>query len=234
MWHKLWAWVTCAWTWGEEKRLYSGRIKVGRWNERVRAKRCDAVDWDSASVRACDVVCTLDTAAVTEFMAAWFVFLHFFLVPLCWYAVSERQMLPFFAGGLVGVDKHLFQRFLLILSWLYHWIIFSFCYSPMSMLFQNKTTKYCLKHEGKSHPCHPWQKYSRSCFITRWRVYYKCVQLVQGEIMLISITIILLFNFEKNISCLSVSSKLQNEFPISFYCLPCFVLERKTEKKPYN
>ena len=26
-------------------------------------------------------------------MAAWFVFLHFFLVPLCWYAVSERQML---------------------------------------------------------------------------------------------------------------------------------------------
>ena len=29
---------------------------------------------------------------------------------------------------------------------------------------------------------------------------YKCVQLVQGEIMLISITIILLFNFEKNIS----------------------------------
>ena len=51
-----------------------GRIKVGRWNERVRAKRCDAVDWDSAykcrlfstSVRACDVVCTLVTAAVTE------------------------------------------------------------------------------------------------------------------------------------------------------------------------
>ena len=26
-------------------------------------------------------------------MAAWFVFLHFFLVPLCWYAVSEGQML---------------------------------------------------------------------------------------------------------------------------------------------
>ena len=29
-------------------------------------------------------------------------------------------------------------------------------------------------------------KDSRSCFITRWRVFYKCVQLVQGEIMLIS------------------------------------------------
>ena len=27
---------------------FPGRIKVGRWNERVRAKRCDAVDWDSA------------------------------------------------------------------------------------------------------------------------------------------------------------------------------------------
>ena len=42
-------------------------------------------------------------------------------------------------------------------------------------------------------------KDSRSCFITRWRVFYKCVQLVQGEIMLISITIILLFDFEKKI-----------------------------------
>ena len=71
-------------------------------------------------------------------MAAWFVFLHFFLVPFCWYAVSERQMLLFF--------------FLLLLPRLYLWIIFSFYYSPMSMLFQN-----FLKHEGKSHPCHPWQ-----------------------------------------------------------------------------
>ena len=43
-------------------------------------------------------------------------FLHFFLVPLCWYAVSERQMLLFFAGGLVGVDKHLFQKVSLITS----------------------------------------------------------------------------------------------------------------------
>ena len=25
------------------------------------------------------------------------------------------------------------------------------CYS------KTKTTKYCLKHKGKSHPCHPWQ-----------------------------------------------------------------------------
>ena len=26
----------------------TGRIKAGQWNERVQAKRCDAVDWDSA------------------------------------------------------------------------------------------------------------------------------------------------------------------------------------------
>ena len=58
------------------------------------------------------------------------------------------------------------------------------------------------------------------------------MQLVQGEIMQISITIILLFNFEKkHLIRLSVSSKLQNKFPLSFYCLPCFVLERQTEKK---
>ena len=70
-------------------------------------------------------------------MMAWFVFLHFFLVPLCWDAVSERQMLLFFARGLIGLDKYLFQR-VSLLPLLYHWIIFSFYYSPMSMLFQNK------------------------------------------------------------------------------------------------
>ena len=55
-------------------------------------------------------------------------------------------------------------------------------------------------------------KDSRSCFITRWRVFYKCVHLVQGEIMLISITIILPFNFEKKTShtsfCFFETSKL--------------------------
>ena len=72
-------------------------------------------------------------------MAAWFVFLYFFLVPLSCYAVSEGQMLLFFAGGLVGVDKHPFQRVAIITSMTPgHWIIFSFYYSPMSLLFQNK------------------------------------------------------------------------------------------------
>ena len=105
----------------------SGRIKVGRWNERVRAKRCDAVDWDPDLLR--NVACFRLRSGLAIWcglyirhcrchwiMAAWIVFLHFFLVPLCWYAVSERQMLLFFAGGLVGVDKHLFQRVSLITS----------------------------------------------------------------------------------------------------------------------
>ena len=62
------------------------------------------------------MVCPLDTTAVTELWLLDLFFLHFFLVPLCWYAVSERQMLLFFAGVLVGVDKHLFQRVSLITS----------------------------------------------------------------------------------------------------------------------
>ena len=58
------------------------------------------------------MVCPLDTAAVTElwrldlFSCTSSSFLNF-----CWYAVSERKMLLFFAGGLVGVDKHLFQTY---------------------------------------------------------------------------------------------------------------------------
>ena len=54
------------------------------------------------------MVCSLDTAAVTElwrldlFSCTSSSFLFF------WYAVSERQMLLFFAGGLIGVDKHLY------------------------------------------------------------------------------------------------------------------------------
>ena len=127
-------------------------------------------------------------------MAAWFVFLHFFLLPLCWYAVSERQMLQFFAGGLVGVEKHLFQRLYYICTELY----FRSTTRQCRCYSKPKITKYCLKHEGNL--IHGKTKRPQPCFISRWRVFYKCVQLVQGEIMLISITIIL-FNFEKkNIS----------------------------------
>ena len=74
-------------------------------------------------------------------------------------------------------------------------------------------------------------KDNRSCFITRWRVVYKCVQLLQGEIMLISITIILLLNFEKTISYVFLF--LRN-FKISFpsvllVTLSCF-REKNGEK----
>ena len=50
------------------------------------------------------------TTAVTELWRLDLFSCNFFLVPLGWYAVSERQMLQFFAEGLIGVDKHLFQR----------------------------------------------------------------------------------------------------------------------------
>ena len=59
------------------------------------------------------MVCPLDTAAAAATELWWLdlfsctssSFLNF-----CWYAVSERKMLLLFAGGLVGVDKDLFQR----------------------------------------------------------------------------------------------------------------------------
>ena len=55
---------------------------------------------------------------------------------------------------------------------------------------------------------------------------------MQGEIMLISITIILRFNFEKNISYVFLFLRnFKISFPSEFYFLLCFVLERKTEKK---
>ena len=61
------------------------------------------------------MVCILDTATVTELWR-----LDLFSCTsssfLSWYAVSKRQMLLFFAGGLVGVDKHLFQRVSFITS----------------------------------------------------------------------------------------------------------------------
>ena len=71
----------------------------------------------STSVRACDVGYTLDTAAVTELWR-----LDLFSCTsssfLCAGTLSPRgKCCYFFAGGLVGVDKHLFQikGFLLLL-----------------------------------------------------------------------------------------------------------------------
>ena len=75
-------------------------------------------------------------------------------------------------------------------------------------------------------------KESRSCFVTRWHVFYKCVQLVQGEIMLISITVILLYNFEKKTShtsfCFFETSKLVSS-QFLLFTLFCF-REKNGEK----
>ena len=91
-------------------------------------------------------------------MAAWFVFVHFFLVPLCWYAVSERKMLLFFCGRFswsrqTSLSKGFFYYFHDSTTELY----FRSATRQCRCYSKTKTTKYCLKHEGKSHPCHPWQ-----------------------------------------------------------------------------
>ena len=73
-------------------------------------------------------------------------------------------------------------------------------------------------------------KDSRWFFITRWRMYFINACSVQRVIMLISITIIL-FNFETNISYVFLLLRNFKISPLSVYCLLCFVLQRKTEKK---
>ena len=70
----------------------------------------------STSARACDVVYPLDSAAVTELWR-----LDLFSCTsssfLCAGTLSPRgKCRCLFAGGLVGVDKHLFQRVSLITS----------------------------------------------------------------------------------------------------------------------
>ena len=65
-------------------------------------------------------------------------------------------MLLFFAGGLIGVDKHLFQRVPLITSMILPLnYIFVLLLANVDVILKQKQPEYCLKHEGKSHPCHP-------------------------------------------------------------------------------
>ena len=144
------------------ERSEAGRIKVGRWNERVRAKRCDAVDWDSAkkcrlfstSVRACDVVCTLDTAAVT---GLWRLDLFSCTSSSfrCAGTLSPRGKCCYFCGRFswsrqTSLSKDFFYYFHDSTTELY------FCSATRQCrcYSKTKTTKYCQKHEGK---CHPWQ-----------------------------------------------------------------------------
>ena len=132
-------------------------------------------------VRACDVVSLLDTAMVTDHHGglSCFFFLHFFLV-------SERQMLLIFcerfswsgqtslSNGFSGYfhDSTIESNFL-------------FYYSPMSMLFRNKNNKIQSKTRRKISSMSSITKLKDStwcaCFITRWRVFYRCVQLVQAQ-----------------------------------------------------
>ena len=108
--------------------------------------------------RVSDVVCPLDTAAVTELWR-----LDLFSCTsssfLCAGTLSPRQMFLFFAGGLVGVDKHLFQRVSLITSMTppLNYIFFLLLANVDVIPKQKQLIKYCLKDEGKSHPCHPSQ-----------------------------------------------------------------------------
>ena len=100
----------------------------------------------------------------------------------------------------------------------------------MSMLFQNYK-KQLRKISSMSSMAK--QKDSRSCFITRWCVSYKCVQLVQGEIILISITIILPFILKKTSHtsfCFFDISKLVSPQYLLF-TLFCF-REKNGEKNP--
>ena len=64
-------------------------------------------------------------------------------------------MLLFFAGDLVGVDKHLFQRVSLITSMTLPLnYIFVLLLANVDVIPKQKLTKCRQKHEGK---CHPWQ-----------------------------------------------------------------------------
>ena len=124
----------------------------------LRNVACSSLVFDFGRGLRYDVVCTLDTAAVTEL---WRLELFSCTSPsfLCaGIAVSERQILLFFAGGLVGVDKHLFQRVSFITSMTLPLnYIFVLVLTNVDVIPKQKPTKYCLKHGGKSHPCHPWQ-----------------------------------------------------------------------------
>ena len=94
-------------------------------------------------------------------MAAWelscFLTL-FFLVPLCWYAVSKGQMLLIFCGRFRWSKQtslsNGFSGYFHDSTILYYIFVIL---RPCRCYTKTKTTRYCLKHEGKSHPCHPWQ-----------------------------------------------------------------------------
>ena len=174
-------------------------------------ERCDAVDWDSA--QRCRLF------RLRSGLAMWFVHQP---LPLllnhgglsCFLALLPRSFV--LVRCLREANVAIFFFFCERFSWSrqtsfsngfsgyfhdsttesYFRSITRQCYSKTKT-----TTKYCLKHEGiLIHVIHNKTKRQRMvCMFHNQmaRVFYKCVQLVQGVIMLISITIILRFNFEK-------------------------------------
>ena len=105
-------------------------------------------------VRACDVVCPLDTAAVTESCLLFSCTSSSFLC--AGDCLREANVASFNARGLVGVDKHLFQMVSLVTSMTLPLNQFFCSITRQCRCYsETKTTKYNLKHEGKSHPCHP-------------------------------------------------------------------------------
>ena len=78
---------------------------------------------------------------------------RFFVLVRC---LREANIANFFAGGLVGVDKHLNFK---MVSGYFHdsttELYFRSITRQCRCYSKTKTIKYCLKHEGKSHPCHP-------------------------------------------------------------------------------
>ena len=93
-------------------------------------------------------------------MAAWFDFLHFFLVSLCW-AVLVRCLWE--ANVAIFCGRFNWSRQTSLSKGFSHFhdstteLYFRSTTHQCRCYSKTKTTKYCLKHEGKSHPCHPWQ-----------------------------------------------------------------------------
>ena len=109
----------------------------------------------STSVRVCDVVCPLDTAPVTELWR-----LHLFSCTsssfLCAGTLSPRGKCCYFCGRFSwSRQTSLVKGF----SYYFHNsttdLYFRSTTRQCRCYSKTKTTMYCLKHEGKSHRCHP-------------------------------------------------------------------------------
>ena len=107
--------------------------------------------------RACDVVCPWHCRC-HWIIAAWFVFLQ--LLPRSFVLVRCLRE----ANVAISCGRFSWSRQTSLskgFSYYFHdsttELYFRSTTRQCRCYFKTKTTKYCLKHEGKSHPCHPWQ-----------------------------------------------------------------------------